>query len=60
VTAFVVIVKACVHVETTPSVSVTVQAAVPATGPEDPATPVHVAVTPSELRTTVAEGSEKV
>ena len=55
----VVIVNGWVHVETAPSVSVTVQDAEPATGPVEAATPEQVAVTPSVLRTTVAEGSEK-
>ena len=58
VTALVVIVNGWVHVDTTPSVSVTVAEAVPATGPLEGATPVTVAVRLSELRTTVADGSE--
>ena len=58
-TARVVMVKGWLHVETTPSVSVTVQEAVPVTAPDEAATPVTVAVTPSEFKTTVADGSEK-
>ena len=54
-----VIVKVWVQVDTTESVSVTVQDAVPLTGPDEAAMPVTVAVRPSGLRTTVAEGSEK-
>jgi hypothetical protein len=54
------IVKETVQVLTAPSVSVTVQEAEPETGAVEGATPVQVAVTPSELRLTVAEGSLKV
>src|ERR1700683_5113793 len=46
--ALVWIVKGWVQVETTPSVSVTVAEADPVTGPVEAATPVTVAVTPSE------------
>ena len=54
------IVNAWVQVLTAPSVSVAVKLTEPETGPAEAATPVTVAVTPSELISTVALESLKV
>ena len=55
-----VIVNGLTHVDTAPSVSVAVKDTEPEIGPALAATPVTTAVTPSGLRTTVADGSLKV
>ena len=60
VTPLVVIVNGLIHVDTAPSVSVAVNATEPEIAPALAATPVTTAVTPSGLRTTVADGSLKV